>query len=304
MKTPVLFIVFNRPDSTARVFGALRAVRPASLYVAADGPRNGRAGEAELCAEVRSIATAVDWPCEVKTLFREENLGCGRAVSGAISWFFEHEPEGIILEDDCFPAPEFFPYCVEMLERYRDEEKVMHIGSTNFQDGLKRGGSSYYFSSYAHVWGWATWRRAWNKYDFDVHSLTRREFGALMEIRFGTKTERSYWRWIYDRMAKGKIDTWDYQWQFSVWRSGGVAVIPNTNLVSNIGIVGTHSGGPEDPHINMPTGNILPIVHNTRIFADREADLWFYEHHLKADKKNMFQLIINKIRKVSRKLVP
>jgi len=120
MISPVLFLIFNRPDTTTRVFEAIRAARPERLYVAADGPRMTREGEAERCAEARRIATAVDWPCEVKTLFRETNLGCRAAVSGAITWFFEHEEEGIILEDDCLPDPSFFPYCTELLAHYRD----------------------------------------------------------------------------------------------------------------------------------------------------------------------------------------
>lgn len=293
---PILFLIFNRPDTTARVFEAIRAARPERLYIAADGPRAGREAEIELCAETRRITAAVDWPCEVTTLFREEHMGCGRAVSSAISWFFNSEPEGVILEDDCLPGVDYFPYCSELLAKYRHEEKVMFIGSTNFQGSIKRGDASYYFSSYSHVWGWASWRRAWEKNDFEQRNITRGEFEAIVKERFLTKAEQVYWHFIFRQMLKHKIDTWDYQWQFSIWRSGGITVIPNCNLVSNIGYSGTHSGDEGDMHMNMPTSAILPIVHNKGLIVDREADLWFYEHHIMPAKKQFLHKILSKPR--------
>ena len=152
---PILFLVFNRPETTALVFQEIRKVRPQQLFVAADGPRPDRTGEAEKCAEVKKIVAAVDWPCEVKTLFRDNNLGCRVAVSSAINWFFENVEEGIILEDDCLPHPDFFRFCNELLDYYRNDERIMHIGGNNFQFVNKYGKSSYYFSHYAHIWGWA-----------------------------------------------------------------------------------------------------------------------------------------------------
>ena len=293
---PVLFLVFNRPDTTARVFAAIREARPERLYVAADGPRKDRAGETELCSETRRIATAVDWPCEVKTLFRDENLGCGKAVSGAISWFFENEPEGIILEDDCLPHPDFFPYCGELLRKYRDDTRVMFIGGTNYQDGVKRGDASYYFSNYSHVWGWATWRRAWQRNDFSFSGMSGAEFSGLLKERFAASPERAYWKWIYNKLRAGKIDTWDYQWQFSVWRAGGFSVIPNVNLVSNIGATGTHTGTGDDPNINVPVAPILPLSHPSRTYQDTDADVYFYEHRLKPGRKGLLGRILAKVR--------
>lgn len=172
LSTPVLFVVFNRPETTSRVFNSIRNARPARLYVAADGPRAMREGEAQRCVEVRRIASAVDWPCEVRTLFRDENIGCRRSVSGAISWFFEHEPEGIILEDDCLPDASFFSYCATLLERYRIEPRVMAITGNNFQPSMEGYSASYYYSIYNHVWGWASWRRAWALYDADMGQFT------------------------------------------------------------------------------------------------------------------------------------
>ena len=168
VNTPVLFLIFNRPETTEIVFSVIRKAEPPRLYVAADGPRPDYPNDAESCEIVRAIATDVNWDCKVKTLFRDQNLGCKLAASKAIDWFFEQELEGIILEDDCLPDQSFFWFCQELLGKYRDDTRIMHIGGTNFQFGKERTKYSYYFSRYAHVWGWASWRRAWKFYDVEM----------------------------------------------------------------------------------------------------------------------------------------
>jgi hypothetical protein len=169
LQTPVLFVIFNRLDTTNIVFKAIRKAQPKKLYIAADGPRPGNVSDEEKCTSIRKLVINVDWDCELKTLFREENLGCGLGPASAYDWFFEHEEEGIILEDDCLPDPSFFIYCQELLEKYRHDTKIMHITGSNFQKGWQNDEDySYYFSSYPHEWGWATWRRAWKLYDFKV----------------------------------------------------------------------------------------------------------------------------------------
>lgn len=205
MKSAVLFLVFNRPEPTARVFEAIRYARPPRLYVAADGPRVQREGEGELVRRVRQIATTVDWPCSVYTLFREHNLGCKRAVSEAISWFFENEEQGIILEDDCLPNPDFFSFCDVLLERYKDDPRVWMITGNNFQDGQKRGNGSYYFSRYSHIWGWATWRRAWRCYDRDLSFWPEWKSSADWLKKMPDKIERRYWDRVFDQTYNGKI---------------------------------------------------------------------------------------------------
>src|SRR5271165_4717676 len=168
MRSPILFLVFNRPETTRRVFETIRAARPPKLYVSADGPRAGRAGEPQRCDEARRIATSVDWPCEVKTLFRDANLGCKMGVSTGISWFFDQEPEGIILEDDIVPLPSFFDYCDELLARYRDDERVAMISGCNPIANDFRVDESYFFARFCGIWGWASWRRAWRHYDVNI----------------------------------------------------------------------------------------------------------------------------------------
>jgi hypothetical protein len=246
MRSPVLFLVFNRPEPTAEVFAAIRAARPPRLYVAADGARPNRPGEAQRCEETRQVATAVDWPCEVKTLFRDKNLGCKQAVSQALDWFFECEPEGIVLEDDCVPDPSFFQYCDELLEHYRDDKRVALISGDNFQFGRVYGESSYYFSRYCHIWGWASWRRAWRRYDRDIKAWPAFRDGGGLERVFGARPrEARYWRRILEEVHQGKIDTWDYQWNFAVWAQSMLTILPQKNLVKNIGfgVDATHTTG-------------------------------------------------------------
>lgn len=278
MKSAVLFLVFNRPDTTARVFEAIRRARPPRLYVAADGPRASRPGEAELCDQARRIATTVDWPCQLKTLLRVENLGCGRAVSAAIDWFFEQEPEGIVLEDDCLPVPTFFSYCEEMLERYRTDERVMSVSGDNFISEVWRPQSSYYFSGYAHIWGWASWARAWTHYRFNINQAGEESVDTVLNRAFPNRfLARRYWRSILEKVASGSIDTWDYQWNYAMWRRGGLSCTPALNLISNIGFgaSATHTHDTGDRFSNLASKDIeFPLRHPHAVVSAHEADRW------------------------------
>lgn len=282
LETAVLFMVFNRPDTTTQVFEAIRRARPPRLYVAADGPRADRAGEVVRVESVREIATAVDWPCEVKTLFRNQNLGCKLAVSGAITWFFEHEEEGIILEDDCLPHPDFFNFCETMLDYYRDDERVDVITGNNFQNGHRRGTGTYYFSKYNHCWGWASWRRAWRHYQGDLPFWPDWKHSNQWKVVCPDNVERRYWEKIFDRVQAGTIDTWDYPWTACVWKHRGLTVTPNVNLVTNIGfgVNSTHTCDPNARQANLPVAEFPIIVHPRLVVQDKEADAYIFEHTL------------------------
>ena len=271
-------MVFNRPDVTAKCFEAIRAARPARLYVAADGARADRQGEAERCEQVRTIATSVDWPCEVKTLFRSENLGCRRAVSGAIDWFFESEPEGIVLEDDCLASADWFRFAEEMLERYRDDERIMCVSASHFHGAAHAPECSYFFSRHNHCWGWASWRRAWALYDSDMAawpSLRARNW--LLGIGYGNRAFASYWLDIFDRVHAGTINSWAYRWTFSCWSQSGLTVLPGRNLVSNIGFDdnATHTTAGNPLEGATPLESLaFPLNHPSRVTPDLAADLW------------------------------
>ena len=235
LNTPVLFLTFNRLDTTEQVFEAIRRARPPRLYLASDGPRDSRPGEEEKVKNVREYVLGhIDWECEVKTLFREKNLGCKYAVSGAISWFFENEEMGIILEDDVLPVPSFFPYCEELLERYRDDERIAHISGFNPLTSFDANGDSYFFSKFGPIWGWASWRRAWRQYDVEISSWPQfRDY----YLRFVTDTpkEESWRRSLFDQLYRKEIDTWDYQWSYARMIGDQLNATPTVNLIKNIG---------------------------------------------------------------------
>jgi len=239
LKTPVLFLIFKRLDTTKQVFEQIRKVKPQKLYIAADGPRENIEGEVEKCKAVRDyVVNNIDWNCEVKTLFREKNLGCGRAVSEAIKWFFENEEMGIILEDDCLPSQSFFWFCEELLERYKSDMRIWHIGGNNFQDGKIRGDGDYYFSALNHVWGWASWANRWKYYDFELRNINDDRFIE----NYWKGSALKYWKKIFWTMKNLEIDTWDYQWTFTMWYYKGLAILPNVNMITNIGWTDARSG--------------------------------------------------------------
>ncbi|MBN2106044.1 MAG: glycosyltransferase family 2 protein [Deltaproteobacteria bacterium] len=273
---PVLFLIFNRPELTHRVFACIRAARPAQLFVAADGPRNDRPHEAEICEQTRKIIEAVDWDCDIATLFREKNLGCKKAVSTAIDWFFEHVEEGIILEDDCLPNPSFFQYCQELLEHYRKDSRVMQICGLNVLQEWRRCGYSYYFSSYGPIWGWASWQRAWHYYDVDMKLWPEIKQEKLYEDFCQNQDEATYRLNLYNDVYSGKIDTWDYQWGFAKMINNGLSVIPSVNLISNIGFTadGTHTvADKNNPYAAMATYTLpSPLNHPQHMIRDFQAD--------------------------------
>jgi hypothetical protein len=282
LTTPVALLIFNRPDTTERVFNAIAKARPSKLLVVADGPRPHREGEAALCAQTRAIINRVDWECEVITEFADSNMGCKRRVASGIDWIFEQVEEAIILEDDCLPDPSFFRYCEEMLTRYRDNERVGMVSGGNLQFGRRRGSSSYYFSKYTHIWGWASWRRAWKHYDRDLTLWpVFRDQGLLTQL-FETSSEQDYWRNSFQWVHEGSLDTWDVSWTFTAITHGMLQVVPNVNLISNIGFganaTHTHVVG---VHANMPTQPIeFPLVHPNFVMADIEADRYIAQDQL------------------------
>lgn len=279
--TPILFLIFNRPDTAQQVFSKIKAIQPRQLFIAADGPRN--AEEAEICAQTRKLVIDnIDWNCEIKTLVRENNLGCGLAVSQAISWFFEQVEQGIILEDDCLPNKSFFHFCEEMLHYYINNETIMHIGGNNSQFGKKRNAYSYYFSKYPHIWGWATWKRAWQKFHYEFNSHTTTDILHAMNYYSIDKEEIEYWNHHWGILnSENKIDTWDIQWTFSCWLNKGISIVPNVNLISNIGFsdAATHTNQLATILANTPTQELKTITHPKQIIIDKPADLFTFKKY-------------------------
>ena len=283
LSTPILFIVFSRPETTRQVLGAIRQAAPERLFVAADGPRPGREDEARRCAEVLKIVEdGVDWPCELRYLRREANLGCRNAVGSAIDWFFDQVEEGIILEDDCLPAGAFFPFCASVLERYRDETRIAHIGGFNCQEGHPRGPASYYFSRYYHVWGWATWRRAWRGFDLAMGDYPEFLAEGMLDKLFSRRALREFWKGNFDDVVSGAADTWDYQWTYRNLKDDRLAVVPNHNLIENIGFGegATHTSSTSSTLPKLARDIPRSIVHPHFIAPDPEADDFTYRRHV------------------------
>jgi hypothetical protein len=236
LSTPVLFLIFNRPEITKQVFNAIQQAKPPRLYVAGDGLRSKCTEDEENCKLARSIATNVDWDCEVKTLFRDHNLGCRLAVSQAIYWFFEQEPEGIILEDDCLPSQSFFWFCQEMLEYFRNDKAVGVICGFYSNELEYKPSASFFFSRYLRVWGWAGWRRSNEGYDSNINLLIEKQNTWKKDIFSHTDIFlKRYWQDMFEEVGSGKIDTWDIQLQYLLWQKKQQVIVSSKNLVQNIG---------------------------------------------------------------------
>lgn len=272
LATPIVFIIYKRPETTRRVFDVIAQARPRKLLVIADGPRN--VGETAQCQAARATIESVNWDCEVLTEYADTNLGLKRRVSSGLDWAFSQVEEAIILEDDCLPDVTFFRFCEELLGYYREEPRIMHISGDNFLGGRVSVDASYYFSRYPHIWGWATWKRAWQRYDVDMRlwkdSPNRQEFLS----QFRSRNERNFWRYRWARIAAGKGHSWASQWVFACLAHHGLSITPDRNLVSNIGVGAdaTHTRRRRLTHA-MPTRPVnFPLRHPPTIIRHEAAD--------------------------------
>lgn len=293
MKTPVAFIIFKRLEETKLVFEAIRAAKPEILLIIADGPR--REDERAICEQTRQITGKVDWPCDVRTNYSDKNLGCRTRVSSGLDWVFQQVDRAIILEDDCVPDPTFFPFCDELLERYKDDEQVMSVSGNFFQQRNKhfQNKDSYYASMIPHIWGWATWRRAWAEYDVDLTRWPEVKSRGDLEKYFDNPGSYEYWARIWDQYYDKKIDSWDGQWFFACAANRGICLNPTVNLISNIGFgtQATHTKSLNE-FAEMPVGQIrFPLCHPEKIAIDHAADAFTFRQNFGIDKKMRYRLL-------------
>jgi len=277
----VVFIIFNRPEKAEKVFKEIRQARPKKLFVVADGPRVDYPKDKNLVERTRSVIDRVDWPCDVFKKYSKVNLGCQCNISSGLKWVFENVNEAIILEDDCVPHPTFFRFCQELLYRYREDDRIFVISGNNFQKDRKRTDYSYYFSCFNHCWGWATWKRAWKHFDYDMNLwpiINKKEW--LKGIWTNYK-DYKYWKERFNSTFHGKINTWDYRWTFACWINNGLTILPNVNLVTNIGFDddATHTKGGEI-FLFIPTKSMeFPLNHPPFIMRDISADNYTQRYH-------------------------
>lgn len=298
--SPVLFLIFNRPDLTEKVFSAIREAKPSQLFIAADGPRADKPGEKEKCELTRNLVlNGVDWDCEVHTLLRDTNMGCKLAVSSAIDWFFENVEEGIILEDDILPDQSFFKYCEEMLVRYKDNDQITQISGVNLMGEWNKNDESYFFSKAGGIWGWATWRRAWKHYDVEIKSWNNRT------VRNGIKKFLDERKWFdlisddFDKVYNGQCDTWDFQWVYTQMKIHGFSVIPSKNLIRNIGFRddATHTkNANESIESKMKAQTLIfPLNHPDKIISNYTYTSYYFNLLIRKPEPSV-DLIIKKIK--------
>ena len=270
--TAVLLTTYNRPYFTKGVFEIIKKVQPKKLFISSDGPKNKK--NKKLVEQTRSIFENIGWDCKVYKNYSEENLGLGKRMSSAITWFFDNVREGIVLEDDCLPDLSFFRYCEELLEKYRHDGRVMHITGDNFLAEEKRIGNSYYFSKYPHCWGWASWSRAWKSYDDKMERWTNLRESGWLRKKLDSKIARTYWKRVFDLTYKNKINSWAYKWQYSCWLENGITVVPKKNLVKNIGQGIDATNTKMDIRIKSISAKRLkfPLKHPVNISIDEFAD--------------------------------
>lgn len=298
--TPILFLIFNRPIQTKKVFARIREMQPKQLFIAADGPRDDNIRDNRDCFEARECVGLIDWNCEVKTLFRDNNLGCRKAVSTAIDWFFKYVDEGIILEEDCLPAPDFFTFCQEMLKKYRWDDEVMHISGNNYQIQNRKDLESHYVSKIPHIWGWATWKNAWEKYDPNLVNLKSYISSGKWRSVDKDLDACNYWIECFYNSWTLKVDTWDYQWCFSIHFHNGLAITPSENLVENIGFGedATHTKSGESPKLKKEY-ILNELSHEVIKQVSTSKDMMTYVSEYNIKKRNL--ILPQRLRKIIRK---
>jgi hypothetical protein len=275
LKTPVVFIIFNRPETTKKVFEKIRQAKPEKLLIIADGPRKNHPEDKEKCAATRKVINGVDWKCKVLKNYSNTNLGLAKRISSGLDWVFDNVNEAIILEDDCLPNLTFFQFCKELLKKYQNDERIFAITGQNVQFGKKRTNYSYYFSRYFHCWGWATWKRAWNHFDFDMKQWPKMKNDNYLKKILKNNRAVKYWTKIFQSCYEGKINSWAYKWIFAGFISRSLNIIPNVNLISNIGFgtESTHLKDSKNPYANMPTEKIIfPLKHPPGMMTNKKAD--------------------------------
>ncbi|AFY32533.1 hypothetical protein [Calothrix sp. PCC 7507] len=307
MQTPVAFIIFKRPHTTEKVFEEIRRAKPPKLFVIADGARIDVPGEAEKCAATRAIIERVDWDCEVIKNYSEVNLGCAKRVSSGLDWVFSNVEEAIILEDDCLPHPTFFPFCEELLDKYRYDTRVSSISGENVLFGQRRTNYSYYFSRYNFCWGWASWRRAWQHYDLTMKLWQEVQSAGLLKDILIEPLAVKYWNYILQSVYENPLGiTWDYQWTFACWMQSSFGIIANVNLISNLGF-GTDSthfaNSKSNPYDSLPTTAIeLPLNHPPFVIRDAQSDEFIQKTMYGTTHLDMFKLEMKQILKTKLKL--
>jgi len=295
LSVPVAFFVFNRPDTTKRVFEQIRAAEPPELFVVADGPREAHPDDVENCAAVREIIDGVDWECAVHRRFREENVGLPEAVYTGLDWVFEQVPEAIILEDDTVPNADFFRFCETMLDRYHGDTQVMMVNGTNRLETWRDHRQTHHFVTWQDVWGWATWRDAWDEYDPDIEAWGDPEVRDRIRDHVADEERANYHSNLFDSLYEGGVTGWSRAWRFAMFRNGGLSVMPSRNLVTNVGFDerGHYTTNPDSPLAGLPRRELPgPVAERSTVVPDREYERLCFERFRRTPPVNRYLSLI------------
>lgn len=271
---PILLVIYNKIEDTHNLFQIIKEIKPSKLYIAADGALNNDRYDYVNCLRTRCVIMP-EWPCEIHELFKEEHLGKAKMIYQAISWFFIHEPEGIVLFDDTIPNLDFFYYSEELLERYRDNKRVVHISGSNLQRRNGKNNTSYYFSAYPLLWGFATWADRWKGFDLQMTLLDGKNFSKMASEFISRPQEKMYWLRRYNILRKHQLDIWEYQYIYHMWYQHGLSITPHVNLVTNVGL---RDRKRKLRKLMKRTQNIMPLVHSKEIVQNKEADHYSFKH--------------------------
>jgi hypothetical protein len=274
IKTPVVLFVFNRPSFAHQLFSVISRIKPPELFIFADGPRLNNYEDIALCKQTREVFKHINWPCKVERVYSKSNIGCRECIPRGLNQVFDSVKECIILEDDCIPQPSFFEFCEILLEKYRYNPKVMTIGGHRSDGPNEFLSNSYFFSKYPSIWGWATWRDRWQKYDLLMPEWSQLRNTNWLNNIFSSNHEVAYWHRYFDKVQDG-LDMWDYALFFTCWLNEGLSIRPKVNMISNIGFGSDATHTKSEEHLNIfskPTNITFPLVHPTNIEIDEEAD--------------------------------
>lgn len=281
LTTPVVMIIFKKLDTTKRVFEKVRAAAPNKLYVISDAPRKYVEGEDEKVQEVRKyIDSHIDWDCEVIRDYAEQNMGCGKRIASGLDRVFQNEEQAIILEDDCVPHDTFFRYCQEMLEHYKDDNRVLMIGGNNPVEQLYDTKEDYIFSRVPFMWGWATWKRSWNLYDYKLSTWPQNRKNPLIAQAIPNKRARCFYTTEFEVLHQGKYDdVWDYQFMYVGIMNNMFGILPSKSHVENVGFVedATHTYDMPDWINRNVTPVNFPIKYREDVIWDKTFDEIYME---------------------------
>lgn len=277
--TPIAFLIFRRPEETARVFQVIRKMKPETLFIIADGPRNSE--EKILSDNVRKVVENIDWPCKILKKYSEVNLGCNKCCTAGVNWVFDNVDKAIIIEDDCLPNESFFYFCQDLLNKYEDDARIMHISGINVNENRdNKNNESYHFSSIAQLWGWASWRRAWKKYDFNMKDWPIIKKENRLQNVLNDKPAVDYFTYLFEKMYNYSFGTWDIPWTYTCMKENGLCIVPNKNLIQNIGFGqgATHSIANKGYIGEMKLEALtFPLIHPEKIDVDKTNNEVIYK---------------------------